>query len=78
MDQRTTKQPAHWTAAQQLAPPERERRLVATGDLYGTGTVSSFDPAAMGCLLEIPQGGALPASLADAGHCYLLDGTSLR
>jgi fumarylacetoacetase len=65
----------YWTAAQQLAHLTSNGASLRTGDLYGTGTISSFDPAGMGCLLELTHGGEVPVQLADGRALgYLLDG----
>ncbi|MCZ2849902.1 fumarylacetoacetate hydrolase family protein [Modestobacter sp. VKM Ac-2978] len=47
----------YWSPAQQLAHMTRNGASLRTGDLYGTGTISSFDPAGQGSLLELSWGG---------------------
>jgi fumarylacetoacetase len=65
----------YWTAAQQLAHLTANGASLRPGDLYGSGTISSFDRAAMGCLLEITRGGVDPLPLPDGRSLgYLLDG----
>src|SRR4029077_14468447 len=50
-----------------------------TGDLYGSGTVSSFQRSGMGCLLELTAGGREPITLADGQtRGYLGDGESAQ
>ena len=65
----------YWTAAQQLAHLTANGASLRTGDLYGTGTISSFDQVGMGCLLELTRGGTQPVALADGTTLgYLSDG----
>lgn len=62
----------YWTGAQQLAHMTSNGACVRTGDLYGTGTVSSFEPDQQGSLLELSLNGIHPVGSRDAG--YLVDG----
>ncbi len=50
----------YWTGAQQLAHLTVNGAALRTGDLYGSGTVSSFRRDEMGSLLEITAGGPGP------------------
>jgi fumarylacetoacetase len=68
----------YWTPAQQLAHLSANGASLRTGDLYGTGTISSFDDAAMGSLLELTRGGTRALRLADGTMLgYLQDGDSV-
>jgi len=68
----------YWTAAQQLAHLTVNGAALRTGDLYGSGTVSSFQRSGMGCLLELTAGGREPITLADGQtRGYLADGDTV-
>jgi len=65
----------YWTAAQQLAHLTVNGASVRTGDLYASGTVSSFEPAGQGSLLELSWGGTRRVELPDGTwRHYLEDG----
>jgi fumarylacetoacetase len=65
----------YWTPAQQFAHLTSNGASLRTGDLLGSGTVSSFDPGAQGCLLELTADGREPLRLADGTQLgYLADG----
>lgn len=65
----------YWTADQQLAHMTINGARLRTGDLYGSGTVSSVSPNAFGSLLEITRNGAEPVQLRDlTTRGFLLDG----
>ncbi len=69
----------YWSAAQQLAHLTSNGASVRTGDLYASGTISSFDPAGMGCLMELTHDGQRPVSLPDGTSLgYLRDGDVVR
>lgn len=63
----------YWTAAQQLAHLTANGASVRPGDLFGSGTISSYDRSAMGTLLEITRGGADPLILEDGRALGYLD-----
>ena len=68
----------YWTGAQQLAHLTVNGAAVRTGDLYGSGTVSSFRRDEMGSLLEITAGGRDPVTLPDGQpRGYLADGDTV-
>ncbi len=68
----------YWTAAQQLAHLTVNGAALRTGDLYGSGTVSSFRREEQGCLLELTRNGQQPIMLADGEtHGYLADGDTV-
>jgi fumarylacetoacetase len=68
----------YWTAAQQLAHLTVTGAPVRTGDLYGSGTVSSFRRDEMGSLLELTAGGRDPLPLPDGRALgYLADGDAV-
>jgi fumarylacetoacetase len=68
----------YWTAAQQLAHLTVNGAALRTGDLYGSGTVSSFRRSEQGCLLELTAGGREPITLADGQRRgYLADGDTV-
>jgi 2-keto-4-pentenoate hydratase/2-oxohepta-3-ene-1,7-dioic acid hydratase in catechol pathway len=67
-----------WTAAQQLAHLTVNGAALRTGDLYGSGTVSSFQRSEMGSLLELTVGGREPITLAGGQtRGYLADGDTV-
>ena len=68
----------YWTPAQMVAHHTSNGCALDTGDLLGSGTVSGPTPDALGCLLEITQGGAQPVELpgGESRH-FLADGDEL-
>ena len=68
----------YWTGAQQLAHLTVNGASLRTGDLYGSGTVSSFRRDEMGSLLEMTAGGRDPIMLPDGQtRGYLADGDTV-
>jgi fumarylacetoacetase len=68
----------YWTGAQQLAHLTVNGAALRTGDLYGSGTVSSFRREEMGSLLEMTAGGRDPLTLLDGQtRAYLADGDTV-
>jgi fumarylacetoacetase len=68
----------YWTGAQQLAHLTVNGAALRTGDLYGSGTVSSFRRDEMGSLLEMTAGGRDPITLPDGQtRGYLADGDTI-
>lgn len=65
----------YWSPAQQLAHLTRTGAALRTGDLYGTGTISAFEPEGQGSLLELSWDGTRPIPLGDGTtRTYLADG----
>ncbi|MEV5837693.1 fumarylacetoacetate hydrolase family protein [Nocardia sp. NPDC052112] len=66
----------YWSPAQQLAHMTRNGASLRTGDLYGTGTISSFDPGGQGSLLELSWNGTRPVQLGEdtTRRAFLADG----
>jgi len=65
----------YWSPAQQLAHMTRNGASLRTGDLFGTGTISSSEPDGMGSLMEISWGGTKKIELADGtSRTFLEDG----
>jgi fumarylacetoacetase len=50
----------YWSAAQQLAHLTSNGASLRTGDIYGSGTISSRSPQGQGSLLELSRDGADP------------------
>ncbi|MFF7309115.1 fumarylacetoacetate hydrolase family protein [Streptomyces sp. NPDC008137] len=63
----------YWSPAQQLAHMTRNGASLRTGDLFGTGTISSYEPEGMGSLMEISWGGTRPIDLGEDGIRSFLD-----
>jgi len=53
----------YWTPAQQLAHMTSNGASLRTGDLFGTGTISSWDRSGYGSFLELTWNGEEPISL---------------
>jgi fumarylacetoacetase len=53
----------YWTVAQMVAHHTSNGCNLATGDLFGSGTVSGPEKESQGCLLELTLGGREPLSL---------------
>ncbi|CAA9379042.1 MAG: Fumarylacetoacetase [uncultured Nocardioides sp.] len=65
----------YWSPAQQMAHMTRNGASLRTGDLYGTGTISSFEVEGQGSLLELSWGGSREFSLGGgAVRSFLEDG----
>lgn len=65
----------YWTPAQQMAHMTSNGASLRTGDLYGTGTVSSWSMGGYGSLMELTANGREPIELGDGSiRSYLLDG----
>jgi fumarylacetoacetase len=71
--------PMYWSAAQQLAHVTVTGASVRTGDVFGSGTISGFDVAEQGSLLELSWGATRKVELADGSwRHYLEDGDEVR
>ena len=65
----------YWSAAQIVAHHSSNGCNLQPGDLIGTGTLSTDDPAGLGSLLEISHGGMQPIQLASGEtRSFLEDG----
>ncbi|MDP2007648.1 MAG: fumarylacetoacetase [Rubrivivax sp.] len=66
---------AYWTPAQLVAHHTSNGCNLATGDLFGTGTLSGAGPGQGGSLMELTQGGREPLQLPGGEQrCFLEDG----
>lgn len=65
----------YWSPAQQFAHITSNGASLRVGDIYGSGTISSYDPPKQGSLLELTNDGASPMQLAHGEVLgYLRDG----
>jgi fumarylacetoacetase len=65
----------YWTVAQMIAHHASGGCNLRPGDLFGTGTISSDDPANVGSLLELSRGGQSPIELSSGEErAFLEDG----
>lgn len=65
----------YWTPAQQLAHMTSNGASLRPGDLYGTGTISSWDVSGLGSFMELTNNGRDPLTLPDGElRGFLLDG----
>jgi fumarylacetoacetase len=65
----------YWSMAQQLAHLTANGAAVRAGDLFASGTISGWDAATMGSLMELTQAGAAPLRLAGGEErAWLEDG----
>jgi fumarylacetoacetase len=65
----------YWTPAQQLAHLTSNGASLRTGDLYGTGTISSWESTGYGSFMELTWNGQQPLSLPDGDQRgFLADG----
>lgn len=72
---------AYWTIAQLVSHHTVNGCALATGDLFGTGTLSGRDPDQAGSLLELSQGGTRAIRLSNGEERHFLrdgDAVSLR
>jgi fumarylacetoacetase len=68
----------YWSPAQQFAHTTINGASVRTGDLYGTGTISSEAPEGMGSFMELSWGGTKPIDLGVHGsRSFLEDGDEI-
>ena len=76
---RTSIQSLYWTPRQIVAHVASAGSALRTGDLMATGTVTGAGQHNRGCLLELTEGGAVPAKLVDGSErAWLLDGDIVR
>ena len=69
---------AYWTPAQLVAHHTSNGCNLATGDLFGTGTLSGPAPAQGGSLLELSRGGREPIALPGGEkRTFLEDGDTI-
>jgi fumarylacetoacetase len=69
----------YWTPAQMLAHHASNGCDLRTGDLLGSGTISTADPAAVGSLLELTKRGQAPITLSSGEtRSFLADGDEVR
>ena len=69
---------AYWTVAQLVAHHTVNGCNLATGDLFGTGTLSGQAPGQAGSLLELTNGGKAPIQLSNGEQrTWLEDGDSV-
>jgi len=69
---------AYWTPAQLLAHHSSNGCPLATGDLFGTGTLSGPGPGQGGSLMELSRGGREPLQLPGGEQrCFLEDGDTV-
>ena len=65
----------YWTMAQQLAHLTVNGASIRPGDIYGSGTISGWEPGEEGSLLELTLGGQRPLVLPDgSSRAFLEDG----
>jgi fumarylacetoacetase len=68
----------YWSPAQMLAHLTINGATTRVGDLFGSGTISGWQPDRRGSLLELSWGGTEPFTLADGSeHRYLDDGDTV-
>src|SRR5947209_15757867 len=67
----------YWSAAQQLTHAASNGAIVRPGDLYGSGTISGWEPGTQGCLLELTRNGARALQLGDVTRTFLEDGDTV-
>ncbi|MDX2101099.1 MAG: fumarylacetoacetase [Alphaproteobacteria bacterium] len=69
----------YWTAAQMVAHHSSNGCNLQPGDLLGSGTISTPDPAAVGSLLELTRRGQAPITLSSGEtRSFLQDGDEVR
>jgi fumarylacetoacetase len=65
----------YWTPAQMLAHHTSNGCDLRPGDVFGTGTISGFEPGEQGCLLETTANGRTPLTLPNGmQRAFLQDG----
>jgi fumarylacetoacetase len=65
---------AYWTVSQLVVHHTINGCALATGDLFGTGTLSGLRPDQAGSLLELTEGGKRPISLSNGERRTFLEG----
>lgn len=69
---------AYWTVAQMVAHHTVNGCNLASGDLFGSGTLSGPQPEQGGSLMELSQGGKKPLQLANGeSRAWLQDGDTV-
>jgi fumarylacetoacetase len=67
----------YWTVSQQIAHLTANGARLRTGDLLGSGTISSEGPIGAGSLLEAGKDGREPIVLGDEPLPWLRDGDTV-
>lgn len=65
---------AFWSFPQLLAYQTFNGSRIQTGDLLGSGTISSEGPHGQGCMLEKSQGGKVPVLVGGEERRWIEDG----
>ena len=72
-------QDMYWTMRQIVAHGVSSGAALRTGDVFASGTVSGPGEGALGCLLEVTEGGKNPVKLGDGStRAFLEDGDIVR
>jgi len=75
---RTSSKNLLWSWPQMVAHHSVAGCNMRTGDLFGSGTISGFEPGTQGCLLEQTKGGKTPLSLpGGAQRTFINDGDTI-
>lgn len=76
---RSQLQSLYWSVRQMIAHVASAGSALRTGDVMATGTVTGPGEGAMGCLLEVTEGGKRPFKLHDGTERrFLQDGDTVR
>ncbi len=67
----------YWTLAQQIAHHTINGCNLLVGDILATGTISGWEEASCGSLLEMTHNGSRPLTIADQKRTYLQDGDGI-
>lgn len=65
---------AFWSFPQLIAYQTFNGSRIQTGDLLGSGTISSLGENAQGCMLEKSQGGKVPVKVGNEERRWIEDG----
>jgi fumarylacetoacetase len=67
----------YWNAAQQLAHATSNGAPISAGDLFGTGTISGWEPGTQGSLIELTNAGQNPIDIGGTCRGFLEDGDTV-
>lgn len=67
----------YWNAAQQLAHATSNGAPISAGDMFGTGTISGWEPGTQGSLIELTTAGRNPIDIDGTSRGFLEDGDTV-
>ena len=67
----------YWNPAQQLAHATSNGASISAGDLFGSGTISGWEPGTQGSMFELADAGRSPIDVDGVDRAFLEDGDTV-